>query len=182
MLLLLLRVYQADKRDLGQRHAVSNKFRYLVWVTAAYVYIVVYTGAYVRHADASMGCVSWPLCNGKIIPPLSGVEGIQFAHRIAAALSVIMIAIMLVAAVRHYKQRKDVYWGSMTAFILIVLQILSGGLTVLTNVNLITSLIHSTIIAGLFGILCYVALQVAKRSEDVQKQPAGVTRPDNVLN
>ena len=89
---------------------------------------------------------------------------------------------MLIIAVRHYKDRKDIYWGSVTAFILIVLQILSGGLTVLTSVNLITSLIHSTIIAGLFGVLCYIALQVAQSPEEVQQQSARVTRPDNVLN
>lgn len=182
VLLLMFQLFHASKSDSRHAHPVSNKFRYLVWFTAVYVYFVVYTGAYVRHAGASMGCVDFPLCNGHIIPPLSGIAGIQFGHRVAAALALIFITCMMVIAIRHYKARQDLYWGSVTAFILIVLQVLSGGLTVLTSVNLFTSLIHSTIIACLFGILCYVALQVRRSPEQVQGQPVGVgSRPENVL-
>lgn len=162
VLLLTFQVFQWNQPTKTSLSDVSNTFRYIVWAAAVYIYVVVYTGAYVRHAGASMGCADWPLCNGQLIPPLTGIEGIQFGHRIAAALSLILVACMTYMAVRYYKQRKDVYWGSVTAFVLMVLQVLSGGLTVLTGVNLITSIIHTTIVSGLFGVVCYIALQVRK--------------------
>lgn len=175
VLLLTFQVFQTDRSSSGQVPDVSNKFRYLVWGSAVYVYFVVYTGAYVRHAGASMGCADWPLCNGKLIPPLTGIEGIQFGHRIAAALSFILIAYITYLAVRHFKQRKDIYLGSLTAFALIVLQVVSGGLTVLSGINLITSIVHTTIVSVLFGVLCYISLQVRKSAGPVE-----AARPKNV--
>lgn len=172
VLLLLVEVYRdkpaAQSRSRVAVTDVSNKFRYLVWSAVVYVYAVVYTGAYVRHADATMACPDWPLCHGKWIPSLTGVEGIQFGHRIAAALSFILIAYIAYLAVRHYRERKDIYWGSLAAFILVILQIVSGGLTILTGINLFTSIIHSTIIAFLFGVNCYLALQVRKATDQRQ--------------
>lgn len=182
VLLLMFQVFQAERGGTRQKTSsaprVSNKFRLTVWLTAAYVYAVVYTGAYVRHVGASMACRDWPFCNGKIIPSLSGIEGVQFGHRIASVLAFVLITYMAVLAVRHYKERKDIFWGSVSAFILIVLQILSGGLTVLTSVNLFTSLIHTTIVSVLFGAICYVALQIGI-SQRKEGQSVEATSPGN---
>lgn len=178
VLLLTFEVFKAGKSAGGQISDVSNKFRFVVWSSVVYVYIVVYTGAYVRHADAVFGCKGWPLCNGKVIPPLTGIEGIHFGHRVASLLSLILIAYMFVLA-RQFRERRDVYWGSAASFILIILQTLSGALAVWSDVNLVTSLIHSTLVACLFGVLCYVALQ-ARKSVGEGQYAAEAAEPENV--
>lgn len=107
-----------------------------------------------------MACSDWPLCNGKLIPSLSGIVGVQFGHRVAAAITLFLIAYITFIAVRRYKERRDIYWGSVVSLVLIVLQVISGALTIWFNLNLVTSLVHTTLISVLFGMLCYLALQV----------------------
>src|SRR5439155_25809528 len=60
-------------------------FRNLTIAVCVYVLGVVYLGAYVRHAEVSLACFDWPLCNGLVVPPLDGPTGLVFAHRAAAA-------------------------------------------------------------------------------------------------
>src|SRR5690625_2915200 len=76
--------------------AVSKGFKALVWISTIYTYIVVYTGAFMRHTESWAGCQGWPLCNGKWIPSFTGAEGIAFFHRISALLLLILIVWLVV--------------------------------------------------------------------------------------
>lgn len=57
---------------------VSKAFRNLTWIATGYTYIVVYIGAYVSHTDSAGGCSGWPLCNGQLVPELSGGKASPF--------------------------------------------------------------------------------------------------------
>lgn len=143
---------------------ISKGFRVYVWIVSVYAYGVVYLGAYVRHTGSSMGCSGWPLCNGKLIPEWSGQVGVQFLHRVAAALLLVLVCGIYVYAARHYKEsRKDIYACSTLALGLVIVQVLSGGLVVFANLELYATLIHSAIITVFFGVLCYLSLQTLKR-------------------
>lgn len=143
---------------------VSKGFGVLVWISTIYTYIVVYTGAFMRHTESWAGCQGWPLCNGKVIPSLTGAEGIAFFHRIAALLLLIIILWMVIAAYRRYGHIREIRKASMYSFILTVLQMISGAFVVFTltsaNLLLLSSLVHTILIAGLFGILCYLSILV----------------------
>lgn len=143
---------------------VKKGFGLYVWMVSLYAYGVVYLGAYVRHTGSSLGCSGWPLCNGKLIPELSGQVGVQFLHRVAAAVLVLLIIGIFLYAAKHYKEsRKDIYTCSKLALVLVILQVLSGGLVVFANLELYATLTHSAIITVFFGILCYLGLQTLKR-------------------
>src|SRR5690606_16663196 len=114
-------------------------------------YAVVYTGAYVRHTNSHLACLDWPLCNGALIPELSGAVGIQFAHRVAAALGLFLLALLFFAARRERSERPDVYWGSAASFALIALQVLSGAYLVLSHLTLTSMMVHGAVITLLFG-------------------------------
>lgn len=49
---------------------VSNRFKYFVFMTITYCYAVIYTGAYVKHTQATLACSGFPLCNGMLFPGL----------------------------------------------------------------------------------------------------------------
>ena len=63
----------------------------LVLGVGLYVLVVVYLGAYVRHAGVSLACADWPLCNGQSLVSFEGPTGLVFAHRIAALGAVLLL-------------------------------------------------------------------------------------------
>ncbi|WP_103104088.1 heme A synthase [Brevibacillus reuszeri] len=164
--LLSLFVLQRDKTELMVQGSVSSGFRKWVWGVTIYAYGVVYLGAYVRHTGSSMACSDWPLCDGKLIPELSGQVGIQFVHRLGALILAILLLATMIYAIRHFKQtRRDLYGASIASFVLVMAQVFSGGFVVLFKLHLYATLLHSMIITILFGIMCYMCLQTLKTPE-----------------
>ncbi len=129
-------------------------FRWAVFGALGVVYVVAYSGAYVRHTGAELACTSWPLCNGEVVPSLTGPEGVAFSHRLAALASIVLVAGLTAWAYRARGQRPDLYTVSLVAFGLIVLQALSGAAVVITEVTLYSALAHAGLMALLFVALC----------------------------
>ncbi|TCZ75846.1 heme A synthase [Paenibacillus albiflavus] len=143
---------------------MSRGFKALIWISVIYCYIVVYVGAYVRHTKSSAGCLDWPLCNGELIPDLEGATGIVFMHRVAAFLLFVLLLVMFIIARKHYRGLDKVYKGIQLAFVIVVLQILSGAAVTFTLLSetwyshLLATLVHGLLIAGLFTVLAYLAV------------------------
>src|SRR5690606_22709863 len=117
-----------------------------VWFTTIYSYIVIYGGAYVRHSESTAGCQGWPLCNGELIPSLSGPTGVAFFHRIVALSLVILVIYLCVKGWKEYKSIPEVRKSGLLVAVLTSLQVFSGAFVVftLTNANLyvFASLLH----------------------------------------
>lgn len=158
-------LYQLHGGGTGRERPVSGRLRSWAWFSLAYVYVVVYTGAYVRHTNANLACLDWPLCNGQLIPELSGPVGIQFAHRLAAAGTLLVLLWLLRLAFAEREQRPDVYRATLWALGLLVAQILSGGLSVLTELSLLVMMLHSAVITLMFGVVAYICLQATPEPE-----------------
>ncbi|ANS75646.1 cytochrome Caa3 oxidase [Paenibacillus yonginensis] len=149
---------------------VAKGLRNLSIFTAIYTYLVVYTGAYVTHTDSAGACYGFPLCNGKLVPPLAGGEGIQFMHRAAAFLLFVVIAVLAHFAYRNKSGNREVRGLGLASIILIVLQIFAGIAVTYTvndyNWYLFTSISHILIIEVLFGLLCYMAVRTSLLSRN----------------
>ncbi|SES39637.1 COX15/CtaA family protein [Salipaludibacillus aurantiacus] len=164
VLLLTILAFENGKNIKYTVPAISRKVKYYYFITLAYVYAVVYTGAYVKHTDAGVGCTGWPLCNGQIIPVLEGRTGIQFGHRVAAGLLFIMILISLIVVIKHYYHEKTLFYGTLLSFIFITLQVISGAIVIFTGFTLNATLFHAFMVSLLFGVVSYTAL-LAYRSK-----------------
>jgi cytochrome c oxidase assembly protein subunit 15 len=148
-----------------ETYQVTTVFKRLVWGTLVYSYIVVYLGAYVRHLNAMSACTGWPTCSGKWIPTTWDKFVVAaYTHRVAAGLFFIVILALSHFAYRHYKEIAVVRRAGLLVLGLTVAQIASGAWIVdaLGNerVYLFAALTHSTIISGLFGMLCYLSVVV----------------------
>jgi cytochrome c oxidase assembly protein subunit 15 len=150
----------------GPVRLATRRFR--GWVTGVGVYVmaVVYLGAYVRHAGVSLACADWPLCNGQVVPSLDGPTAVVFAHRVAAAGAVVLLAwLVKLARTAGIGQR-----AALACFGLSVLQALSGAIVVWTRLGLFSTLAHAGIMALLFAALSLLtrqALRSERRAESV---------------
>lgn len=146
----------AQMREVKMGRGIHN----FIWLTAAYIYIVVYLGAFVRHTDSGGGCVGWPLCNGQVIPEMTQAAAVVFAHRVAALLLLIVTLILIYTILQNPLLRRKIGRISVAIGCLMVAQILSGAFVVFTigteNLYLASSLIHNVIISVLFGLMCYL--------------------------
>lgn len=157
--LLTLLIFEVDKKFEADKVVLDNRMKRHILGVTLYSYIVVYTGALVRHVDASLVCRDWPLCiNDSFTLPTNMYEWVQMGHRAAAGIIFIWIAFITILAVKHYKDQKVVYWGWIISFILVSLQVAAGALVVLTRLNLYIALAHAFFISCLFGVLSYFIL------------------------
>ncbi|WP_081890255.1 COX15/CtaA family protein [Paenibacillus tyrfis] len=161
--LLLYLVYtkfgEAMHRGDGTR--LTKGVRIAIWGILIYSYVVVYLGAYVRHSESTGGCIGWPLCNGQVIPELSGATGIVFMHRVAAAVLGIAILVLFLVVRMQAHTDSAIYRATRLSLVLIILQILSGGFVTLAmgyDIYLLASMLHALLISCLFGILCYLGI------------------------
>ena len=163
VLLLTLLVFEADNKFNASN---INLSKHLTWHTigvTVYSYIVVYTGALVRHTNSELVCLDWPFCkNDAIGLPTHFNEWVQMGHRAAAGLIFIWIAYIAIHAIRNYKDQRVVYWGWIIALLLVSSQVITGMTVVLTQLNLYIALLHSLFISLLFGLLSYMILLVTR--------------------
>ncbi|WP_156889059.1 COX15/CtaA family protein [Planococcus maritimus] len=163
VLLLTLLIFEVDRKFDADRVQIGRKLKFHTLGVALYSYVVVYTGALVRHTESSLICSDWPLCrNDQFALPGNMYEWVQMGHRFAAALIVIWIGVIALHAYRHYRDQRVIYWGWLIAFAIVLLQATSGMLVVLTKLNLAVALLHSLLISMLFGLLCYMVLLVSR--------------------
>ncbi len=164
VILLTLLIFEVDKKFNAQALIVDKKMKFHIYGITLYSYIVVYTGALVRHERASLACPSFPLCSKSSALPTQFHEWVQMGHRFAAILIFFWILYAAVLAVRQYKHERVIYWGWLIALILVSLQAVSGMLVVYTELNLYVALLHALFISCLFAVLCYLCM-LARRSK-----------------
>ena len=167
VLLLTIRLFQIKSpryeqtRLQAQKYPVSRRMQYATWGLALYTYLVTYTGAFVRHSGAAMGCgTQFPTCGNTILPSVFSLAGIQVLHRYSAGSLCLVTLLFVILTFRSYRQRTDLVKGSIWAIVLIALQAICGMAIVLTGDLMVIALLHTTLISIFFSILSYLCVQV----------------------
>ena len=166
---LMLIIFEVDKKYEADELYIRKPLRRLTWIMTGIVYLTIYTGALVRHAKASLAYGGWPLPFHDIIPHTEQ-DWVQFAHRGMAFITFFWIMITFIHAVKNYSENRTIRYGYTTAFILIFLQVITGALSVMTNVNLFIALLHALFITILFGMIAYFIMLMLRtiRSEKIK--------------
>ncbi|MFJ5761694.1 heme A synthase [Neobacillus sp. NPDC093182] len=166
--LLTLLIFEIDKKFEADKLIIDKKMGFHIISISIYSYFVIYTGALVRHTESSLVCRDWPLCiNDSPALPSNLYEWVQMGHRAAAAGIFIWIAFVTYLAIKNYREQKVIYWGWISAFTLVSLQVLSGAVIIFTRLNLYIALMHALFITCLFGVLSYFLLLLS-RSRKIQ--------------
>ena len=87
-------------------------------------------GAGVRAMDAGLTCPDWPMCFGHAVPEFHIGVYLEFIHRSIAGILGMIYAGCFVFALFN-KELKAVRWMMTVSLLLLLSQIIMGGLTVL---------------------------------------------------
>ncbi|WP_430128946.1 COX15/CtaA family protein [Priestia aryabhattai] len=167
VLLLTLIIFEVDQKLDATNMQLGSKMKKHVYGVILYTYAVVYTGALVRHKEASLACPNVPFCsdeNGWL--PVDLNQWIQMGHRFAAVLTFVWILAAFIHAVKYYRHQKNIFYGWLAALILVIFQAVSGMLIVVTRLQLELALAHSLIISFLFGVLSYLTLLTTRHTHN----------------
>lgn len=160
--LLTLLIFEIDKKFDAESLYIKKKHRIEIYLLAIYTYLVVYTGALVRHTNSELACASWPFCTNSI--PFSFLSTnrievwIQMGHRLAAGILFIWTLIFVIKLLKQYRFSRVMYWGLVSLLTFIGLQVVFGALIVFTQLNLGIALLHALFISCYFGVLSYFIL------------------------
>ena len=120
-----------------------SRYRVIVWIAFASLYIIIVTGSLVRLTGSGLGCVDWPACNEEqfvdVSTPHAAIEQLNrlFTGVVAASVIAAMLAALLVRP-RHRR--------AVTLAMLLVAgtigQVVLGGIVVLTGLHPLSNMGH----------------------------------------
>jgi heme a synthase len=169
VLLTTIFIFEADGAEKLRDRPIPERFRWAAWGVAAYSYVVIYLGAYVRHTNADDTCRGWPACKPGALPSLTTPAGTNMLHRFAAGLLMLGVIGLVLWSYRLRGTRPDLFWATTAALVSVLLQASVGVVVVLTRVDLFSALAHAAMAGVLFGSLAYLCAHVLPRWETARQ-------------
>ncbi len=107
----------------------DSRFTRFARLVLGYNVLVVLFGAVVRATESGAGCGSnWPTCGGSVIPAGGEAETIiEFTHRATAGVALVLVAILVVWAIRTRPQGDAARLMAIASGVLIVNEALIGA-------------------------------------------------------
>jgi cytochrome c oxidase assembly protein subunit 15 len=133
------------------------------WGTFLYSFLVVYFGAYVTFSGAGAYFQGWPFPTESFSQAQSHLI-IDILHRLMALILFLLILKLNRIAYPLRSERKDLWTVSLQILFLVVLQILSGALLILTKLHLVAFLLHVSIVTFMVGSLSLLGLKASSLS------------------
>ncbi len=156
----------------------SKDFYYkIALITVIIVFIEIVLGSYVEGIDAGMSCPQWPLCYGQLIPLNSShfysytatQVWSEYVHRIVASLVSILLVFEAYLTYIHKNEitanqvpiGKNRFNIMIIILILLVLQVILGALTVLSNTDPLIVSSHLAVGTLIFGGTIYLYTKIS---------------------
>ncbi|MBO0837791.1 MAG: COX15/CtaA family protein, partial [Actinobacteria bacterium] len=155
----LTALYVGWPRTMRGLPALPRSLSLATWGYLVYLYALVYTGAYVRHANDGAACLSWPVCGSS--GGDAAAVATNFLHRGAAGLAVVLAVGLLVAYWRLAGERRDLFGGGLVLVLALLGQAAAGAFLVLTRLSLFGELLHAALSGVAFTAAAYLCLRVA---------------------
>jgi protoheme IX farnesyltransferase len=110
--------------------------RRLALVASVTTWVLLLVGATVSATGAGLACPDWPLCHGRLIPPMDRLVLIEYGHRLLASAVGAMVAGLAVMVWRRPQAAGgDAGLGRLIVVLVVLLaaQVVLGGATVLSQ-------------------------------------------------
>ncbi len=141
--------------------------RILAYGSALSTYVLIVIGGYVVFSGSGLACGSsgpdsWPLCNGQVIPTLSGPVLVEWTHRLFTLVVGLFVLGTTIIAWTQYKQEKRILQFSTISFLVLLGQILLGMVTVKTDLDPLVTTAHLAVASALFAAVILNVIAVRR--------------------
>ena len=130
-------------------------------LAAGFVFLQAGLGAWTSSSGAALACPDFPTCQGMWLPPMHGLVGIHYAHRLGGYV-VFLTVLALVLASLSVPLPPRARWALGLSGILVAVQLLLGIGNVLLRVPLPVSAAHLGTALLLFGVLLTAAHELRR--------------------
>lgn len=128
------------------------------------ILFLVALGASVRVMNAGLACPDWPLCFGKIIPDYHPQVYFEFLHRAFAGLISLVSFYLNVRLLRSFASSFKIKVIIYFIFVVLLAQIILGGLTVLMDLNAYVVVAHLTLGTSFLALSFWVYFLINKNN------------------
>lgn len=139
---------------------VSSGYLLLVFLAMLATFALITLGGIVRVTGSGLGCPDWPLCHGRLVPSFDFQTLVEYSHRLTASMVSVLVVLTGAVAWWRYRDNLRLVWPASLAVVLLVVEVVLGGITVLTELPPAIVTVHLAVAQGIFGLLG-VALAVA---------------------
>ena len=124
----------------------------LAAVTTAIIYMQILIGAVMRHMSAGLVIPDFPLSFGQLVPPLfDKYIAINFAHRCGAVVVTAMVLWTVARVILTHREVAPLRRPALGLFLLLVMQICLGALTIWTGRSVLPTTSHVAVGAGVLA-------------------------------
>jgi heme A synthase len=152
--------------------APMSSFQRLLLTTILATFVLVIMGGTVRATNSGLGCPDWPTCHGQVIPPANYHTLIEFSHRTAASIVGFIFLGVTFFAFKSERRNPLVFWLAFAAGVLLVAQIILGGITVKKELPAEITAAHLGTAMAFMGVLIVTAIVSVLRSRGLRAFPS----------
>ena len=155
----------------GQGAMVSggDRFPTLALISVVAVYLLILSGSVVTASNATVACVTWPLCQGRVFPE-NLLPMIHMAHRLTAAVIGAFLIYVLYLGFRDSQKPQELRLLSLAVAVFFGAQVLVGAFTIWSGFQPTLMALHLSTSAVVWALL--VGLAALSLT-----QPGGSPRP-----
>ena len=145
---------------LGTLYRESHlKTWYLVLATTFATLLLLIAGGTVHPSGSSLACPDWPTCFGTLVPEMKGAVFFEHGHRLIATVVGAMTWLMALCLWVTRRQDKVLGWLGVLAAVLVLIQGVLGGLTVIYRLPTAISTAHLGLALAFFGYLIFLCFR-----------------------
>jgi len=146
--------------------------RSVAWAATVVTYFLIALGGTVLATDSGLSCPDWPLCYGQAYYSGTYQVFLEQFHRFTAATVSILIVLLLIGIIAWARKDRALLTMAIAAPMLLAIQIVLGGLTVLWKLppQIITA--HLGTALAIFAIVITIAVlsgKPARRGDSLDK-------------
>lgn len=148
--------------------------RRIGWIAVGFTYFLVALGGTVRATDSGLSCPDWPLCYGKAYVAIDYHTFLEQFHRYVAAIVSVLVVTLAISAFLWARRERHLLVPALIAPVLLIIQIVLGGLTVLWKLPPTIITAHLGTALAIFAMVITMAVMAGK--PQVSKEPSAKTR------